>query len=195
MKCQTVTSDSTSVLKEESLLCRICLEVFSDPVTTSCGHNFCKSCLTQYWNTSQLCCCPLCKENFTIRPEVKTNISLKEIVEHFKKKCTFDEPNVLCDFCTGTKLKALKSCLDCGMAFCMSHLEPHSHVVKLQKHKLINPVKNLADYICQKHQRPLEMFCSDDQMCVCEFCIEGDHRSHTMIHIMDETGKKKVRNT
>lgn len=168
--------------------------MFKDPVTSPCGHNFCKSCLEQCWDRSQLSCCPLCKEKFTKRPEVKINTALREIVEHFRKKCTFDNPEVLCDFCTGTKLKALKSCLDCGMTLCKSHLEPHSHASKLQKHKLINAVKNLEDYICRKHKRPLEMFCSDDQTSVCEFCIEGDHRNHTIIHIEDETKKRKVRN-
>lgn len=79
------------------------------------------------------------------------------------------------------------------MTFCTSHLEPHRHVTKLQNHKLINPLKNLEDYICQKHQRPLEMFCRDDQTFVCKFCIEGNHRNHKISHIEEETGQRKVR--
>lgn len=191
----TVTHDSSSHLREESLLCCICLEVFNDPVTTPCGHNFCKNCLIKCWDSSQLCCCPLCKEKFTNRPAVKINTALRGIVEHFKETCTLDEAEILCDFCTGTTQKALKSCLDCGMTFCKSHLEPHGHITELQKHKLINPLKNLAEYICQKHQKPLKMFCTDDQICVCEFCVEGDHRNHTIIHTEDEVQKRKVRET
>ncbi|XP_060736441.1 zinc-binding protein A33-like [Tachysurus vachellii] len=186
------THDSKKLLYQASLLCSTCLEVFTDPVTTPCGHNFCKSCLTQFWNKCQVCCCPSCKEEFTKRPEVKINTSLSEIIEHFKKKNTLSETDVLCDICNVNKQKALKSCLDCGMTFCTSHLEPHSHVGKLLKHKLINPLKNLADYICQKHQRPLEMFCKDDQMFLCEFCVEVDHRNHTVSNIEDETGQRKT---
>ncbi|KAF4089028.1 hypothetical protein AMELA_G00061960 [Ameiurus melas] len=45
--------DSNSLLSEEQLQCSICLDVFTDPVTTPCGHNFCKSCLTQCCEKSQ----------------------------------------------------------------------------------------------------------------------------------------------
>ncbi|TEA30782.1 hypothetical protein DBR06_SOUSAS4110250, partial [Sousa chinensis] len=29
---------------EDQVLCPICLEVFHNPVTTACGHNFCRTC-------------------------------------------------------------------------------------------------------------------------------------------------------
>lgn len=32
-------------LSEESFQCSICLEVFVEPVSTPCGHSFCKACL------------------------------------------------------------------------------------------------------------------------------------------------------
>ncbi|KAK2859935.1 hypothetical protein Q7C36_004101 [Tachysurus vachellii] len=145
--------DSSSLLSKDLLLCSICVDVFTDPVTTPCGHNFCKSCLTQCWDKNQHCRCPLCNQKFTKRPELKINTTLREIADHFKKKSGSDKPEVLCDACSGEKLKALKSCMDCGLSFCKIHLEPHYHVPKLKKHKLINPVENLKDYICQKHER------------------------------------------
>ncbi|XP_060746175.1 E3 ubiquitin-protein ligase TRIM39-like [Tachysurus vachellii] len=137
-----------SLLSKDLLLCPICVDVFTDPVTTPCGHNLCKSCLTQCWDKSQHCHCPLCNKNFTKRPKLKINTTLREVADHFKKA-----PEVLCDACSGEKLKALKSCLDCGLSFCKIHLEPHYHVPKLKKHKLINPVENLEANICQKHER------------------------------------------
>ncbi|TNV84992.1 hypothetical protein FGO68_gene7202 [Halteria grandinella] len=30
---------------EDQLLCSVCLELFYQPVTTNCGHTFCKQCL------------------------------------------------------------------------------------------------------------------------------------------------------
>ncbi|KAK2860277.1 hypothetical protein Q7C36_004443 [Tachysurus vachellii] len=186
--------DSSSLLSEDQLLCSICLDVFTDPVTTPCGHNFCKSCLTQYWDKSQHqhCQCPVCKEKFTKRPKLKINTTLREVADHFKKKRGSDKSEVLCDACSGEKLKALKSCLDCGLSFCKTHLEPHKHVPKLKKHKLINPVENLEDYICQKHERALELFCRDDQTYVCQFCTEGDHKNHNTVPIEEESRERKT---
>ncbi|XP_046707464.1 E3 ubiquitin-protein ligase TRIM39-like [Silurus meridionalis] len=186
------SGDSSSLLSEEQLLCSICLDVFTDPVTTPCGHNFCKSCLTRCWEKSQHCYCPLCKEKFTKKPELKINTTLREVADHFKKKSVPDKPEVLCDVCTGEKVKAVKSCLDCGLTFCKSHLEPHNHVPRLKKHKLINPVVNLEDYICQKHEKPLELFCRDDQTCVCQFCTEGDHKNHNTVPIEEESRERKT---
>ncbi|XP_017328014.1 E3 ubiquitin-protein ligase TRIM39 [Ictalurus punctatus] len=184
--------DSSSLLSEDQLQCSICLDVFTDPVTTPCGHNFCKSCLTQCWEKSQHCNCPLCKEKFTKRPELKINTTLREVADHFKKKRGQDKPELLCDACTGEKLKALKSCLDCCASLCKTHLELHNHVPKLKTHKLINPVENLEDYICQKHERALELFCRDDQTCVCKFCTEGDHKNHNTVPIEEESRERKT---
>ncbi|XP_060736947.1 tripartite motif-containing protein 29-like [Tachysurus vachellii] len=63
---------------------------------------------------------------------------------------------------------------------------------KLKKHKLINPVENLEDYICQKHERALELFCRDDQTCVCQFCTETDHKNHNTVPIEEESRKRKT---
>ncbi|KAK3563377.1 hypothetical protein QTP86_023329, partial [Hemibagrus guttatus] len=193
----TVTGESSSLLTEEQLRCPVCLEVFTDPITTPCGHNFCKSCITQSWDTSPQCNCPYCKEKFTMRPELKINITLREVADHFKNRSkeTPESLEVLCDVCTGVKQNAIKSCLDCGVTFCTSHLEPHINVPKYKKHKLIKAVKNLEKYTCQKHERPLELFCRDDQMYLCQFCTEGDHKDHKVIPLEEESGQRKVRDT
>ncbi|XP_060788939.1 zinc-binding protein A33-like [Neoarius graeffei] len=190
-KSHELGHESSSLLTEEQLQCSICLEVLTDPVTTPCGHSFCNNCITQSWNKSQHYCCPLCKEKCTKRPELKINITLREVADHFKKKHALDQSEVLCDICTGVKQKAIKSCLDCGVNFCSSHLEPHNYVPKYKKHKLIKAVKNLEKYICEKHEKPLELFCRDDQKCVCQFCTETDHKNHNVIPLEEESGERK----
>uniref|UniRef100_A0A671LAS4 Uncharacterized protein n=1 Tax=Sinocyclocheilus anshuiensis TaxID=1608454 RepID=A0A671LAS4_9TELE len=156
---------STGPLAEE-LQCSVCLEVFTDPVSTPCGHNFCKSCLNQCWSNSQECKCPICNETFSKRPDLKINTALRQV------------------------LKALKSCLVCQTSYCETHLEPHLRVLNLKKHKLMDPVENIKDYICQKHGRPLELFCRDDQMYVCVFCTDGDHKTHNTVHLKEESKDK-----
>ncbi|KAK7132829.1 hypothetical protein R3I93_019159 [Phoxinus phoxinus] len=175
----------------EELQCSICLEEFTDPVTTPCGHNFCRTCLSKCWTNTQTCFCPLCKDTFSKRPDLKINTTLREVVQHFKEKLNLGESEVFCDICDGRKQKAVKTCLTCPSSYCESHLEPHLRVPRLKKHKLINPVENLEDYICQKHERPLELFCRDDQTCVCLSCTEGEHRTHNTVPIEEESREKK----
>ncbi|XP_050959529.1 E3 ubiquitin-protein ligase TRIM39-like [Labeo rohita] len=186
-----VMSSSSGPLTEE-LQCSICLDVFTDPVTTPCGHNFCKTCLNKCWDNSQTCSCPYCKETFNQRPDLKINTTLRELVDHYKKKSPEKTTEVLCDICEERKLKALKSCLVCQSSYCETHLEPHLRVAGLKKHKLMDPVSNLEDYICQKHERPLDLFCRDDQTCVCLICSVKDHKNHNTVPIEEESEKKKT---
>uniref|UniRef100_A0A8B9HCN6 B30.2/SPRY domain-containing protein n=1 Tax=Astyanax mexicanus TaxID=7994 RepID=A0A8B9HCN6_ASTMX len=86
-----------SCIYRQQFLCSICLDVFTDPVSTPCGHNFCMICIKTCWDDCQQSYCPLCKEKFTKRPELKVNTTLREVVEHFKKKHVLDKPEVLCD--------------------------------------------------------------------------------------------------
>ncbi|KAI5104588.1 bloodthirsty-relatedprotein family, member 6 [Silurus meridionalis] len=195
-------ASSSSALCEDQLLCCICLDVFTDPVSTPCGHNFCMICLKEYWDSSSHCQCPVCKEEFSNRPDLRVNTFISALAASFKKpvhvkssraadQLPFKSKKVLCDSCTEDKLKALKSCLHCGVSLCNTHLIPHKTTPKLMKHKLMEPVENLEDYICQKHERPLELFCRDDQTCVCQFCTEADHKTHNTVPIEEESAEKK----
>uniref|UniRef100_A0A8C7HLL2 RING-type domain-containing protein n=1 Tax=Oncorhynchus kisutch TaxID=8019 RepID=A0A8C7HLL2_ONCKI len=78
-------SGTANVLSEEQFLCSVCLDVFTEPVSIPCGHNFCKACISEYWNTTALCQCPLCKDTFNRRPDLKTNTTLREVADHFKR--------------------------------------------------------------------------------------------------------------
>ncbi|XP_036452829.1 E3 ubiquitin-protein ligase TRIM39-like [Colossoma macropomum] len=183
---------SMSVPWEEEFKCCICLDVLTDPVSTPCGHNFCMACIEQCWTSAEVHHCPLCKEKFSTKPELKVNTTFKAVVHHFQMKMGGSKPTVPCDVCSGQKMKAVKSCLDCGTTFCETHLENHKTAPRLIKHKLMDPVENLEDYICQKHERPLELFCRDDQTSVCRFCTEGDHKTHSTVPIEEESGERKM---
>ncbi|XP_016328535.1 E3 ubiquitin-protein ligase TRIM39-like [Sinocyclocheilus anshuiensis] len=194
-----MTSFSSS-LSGELLQCHICLEVLTDPVTTSCGHNFCNVCIEACWETGQLYRCPLCKEGFDSKPELKINVAFQKVVDRYKvhqqpKKLqhqTKTFPQILCDVCSENKLRAVKSCLQCVTSFCETHLTNHKTAPRLVRHKLIDPVDNLGDYICEKHDKPLEMFCRDDQTCLCLFCTETEHKTHNAVPIEEESGHKRI---
>uniref|UniRef100_A0A3B5KXL5 RING-type domain-containing protein n=1 Tax=Xiphophorus couchianus TaxID=32473 RepID=A0A3B5KXL5_9TELE len=42
--------------------CALCQKVLMDPVSTSCGHWFCRQCIRFYWDQSGPSSCPQCGE-------------------------------------------------------------------------------------------------------------------------------------
>ncbi|XP_035856020.1 E3 ubiquitin-protein ligase TRIM39-like [Sander lucioperca] len=189
---------------EDQFLCSICLDVFTDPVTTSCGHNFCKNCINEHWNTNDQYLCPMCKRVFNTKPELLINTFISEMVAQFRQSAQqkassssseqqVSKPGeVPCDVCTGTKLKALKSCLVCLASYCETHLEPHLTMSGLKRHQLIDPVENLEGRMCTKHDKPLELFCKTDQTCVCMLCTVLDHKTHDVVPLKEEYEEKKA---
>ncbi|XP_031157023.1 E3 ubiquitin-protein ligase TRIM39-like [Sander lucioperca] len=189
---------------EDQFLCSICLDVFTDPVAIPCGHNFCKNCITEHWNTNDQHLCLMCKEGFTTRPDLRVNTFISEMVAQFRQSAQqkassssseqqVSKPGeVPCDVCTGTKLKALKSCLVCLVSYCETHLEPHLTASRLKRHQLIDPVENLEDRMCTEHDKPLELFCKTDQTCVCMLCSVLDHKMHDVVPLKEGYEGKKV---
>ncbi|KAK7896110.1 hypothetical protein WMY93_021435 [Mugilogobius chulae] len=187
----TATDMLTTILRssEETVLCSICLEVFSEPVTTPCGHNFCKLCICEAWNTDGPCTCPLCNRSYDTKPELSVNTLLRELVSERKleKNKSRSIENMItavqCDVCSEPKLKALKSCLVCLCSFCETHLQPHLTVSRLKRHQLMEPVENLEDRMCPTHQRLLELFCATDEKMVCTVCVPLEHKNHELLSL------------
>ncbi|XP_067441757.1 E3 ubiquitin-protein ligase TRIM39-like [Thunnus thynnus] len=197
-------SAGSCLRSEDQFLCCICLDVFTDPVTTSCGHNFCKNCITEHWNSNDQYLCPMCNKVFYTKPELHINTLLTEMVSQFREEAQQKASSssseqqaakpgeVPCDVCTGTKLKALKSCLVCLTSYCETHLEPHLTASRLKRHQLMDPVENLEDRMCMKHDKPLELFCKTDQECVCMLCSVLDHKTHEFVPLKEEYEGKKA---
>uniref|UniRef100_A0A3B4B8B8 E3 ubiquitin-protein ligase TRIM39-like n=1 Tax=Periophthalmus magnuspinnatus TaxID=409849 RepID=A0A3B4B8B8_9GOBI len=170
---------------EDHLLCSICLDLFTDPVSTPCEHIFCRVCITKHWESSSERRCPLCKTSFSVRPDLRVNPETRSM-----KNMSSSE--VQCDVCSEPKLKALKSCLVCLSSFCESHLQPHLTVSGLKRHQLMEPVENLEDRMCPTHQRPLELFCATDEKCVCMMCSVLEHKNHEFLPLKDAFEEQKA---
>ncbi|CAL8262694.1 unnamed protein product [Boreogadus saida] len=177
---------------EENFSCPICLDVFSSPVSTPCGHNFCGTCINKFWDEQVQCKCPICNKIFDTRPDPQVNIFVSEMADLFrttvrvKEQPCVEPGEVPCDVCTGTQLKAVKSCLVCFTSYCQTHMEPHQRVAGLKKHRLVEPMDRLEDRMCKKHDRLLELFCQTEQECVCRYCTETDHKSHPVVPLKEE---------
>ncbi|KAK7930442.1 hypothetical protein WMY93_006837 [Mugilogobius chulae] len=163
-------------------------------------------CISQAWENTVSYKCPLCNEVFQSRPQLKVNTLLCELLsemkqEKDKKNSVDDKPTsaetqddrsignmpefaeVPCDMCSEPKLKALKSCLVCLSSFCETHLQPHLTVSGLKRHQLMEPVENLEDRMCPKHQSPLQLFCETDEKTVCMICSVLEHKNHELLSL------------
>uniref|UniRef100_A0A3P9J9X0 Bloodthirsty-related gene family, member 2 n=1 Tax=Oryzias latipes TaxID=8090 RepID=A0A3P9J9X0_ORYLA len=76
---------STVNLHEKHFLCSLCRNIFTNPVTTPCGHSFCLSCLSQFWSRHQSRYCPECRRLFPERPNLSVNHILANVAENYKK--------------------------------------------------------------------------------------------------------------
>ncbi|KAM4530715.1 bloodthirsty-related gene family, member 2 [Odontesthes bonariensis] len=78
-------ASTISILPEKHLLCSLCRDIFTNPVTTPCGHSFCLSCLCQYWSRHLSRYCPDCRRVFTDRPDLSVNRVLADVSDNYKK--------------------------------------------------------------------------------------------------------------
>uniref|UniRef100_A0A669CDE2 NACHT domain-containing protein n=1 Tax=Oreochromis niloticus TaxID=8128 RepID=A0A669CDE2_ORENI len=86
----------SGVCEEEQLsCCALCQDVLKDPVSTSCGHWFCRQCISSYWDQSASSgdsSCPQCGERSRSRAGLQTasqsscvqNVGLQEVLDEHK---------------------------------------------------------------------------------------------------------------
>ena len=70
-------------MEQLSIQCSICLELPVSPVTTSCGHNFCMPCLTE-WKKRKMTC-PECNTALSSEP-LRVNIVLRDMIQLLSNK-------------------------------------------------------------------------------------------------------------
>ncbi|XP_007257165.3 tripartite motif-containing protein 65 [Astyanax mexicanus] len=67
-------------LVANNLKCSICFELFTDPVTLSCGHNYCLNCIQRYLSRGTRTC-PQCRSKLPHTPNLKKNVALSNILD------------------------------------------------------------------------------------------------------------------
>ncbi|XP_017346794.1 E3 ubiquitin/ISG15 ligase TRIM25 [Ictalurus punctatus] len=196
-------SEASISVAQDQFSCPVCLDLLKDPVTTPCGHSYCKVCINGCWDQEDLkgvYSCPQCRETFNSRPVLRRNNMLAEVVEKLKKTklhtaspahCYAGPGDVECDFCIGRKHKAVKSCLVCQASYCEDHLKPHYQAPAFKKHKLVEACAELQEKICSQHDKPIEIYCRTDQSFICYLCTMDEHKGHDTVAAKAERTEKQ----
>ncbi|XP_016420690.1 tripartite motif-containing protein 16-like [Sinocyclocheilus rhinocerous] len=193
-------AEASILVAQDEFMCSVCLDLLKDPVAIPCGHSYCKSCITDCWDQEdqkRVYSCPQCRQTFGPRPALARNTMLAEVVEKLKKTrlqaadCVSGSGDVECDVCTGSKHKAVKSCLLCLNSYCQNHLQQHESFFRGKKHKLTDATGRLGEMICTRHEEPLKLYCRTDQRCICYPCLMDEHKNHETVTADAERTEKQ----
>ncbi|XP_069048098.1 tripartite motif-containing protein 16-like protein isoform X2 [Lepisosteus oculatus] len=202
-------ADAGMAVVQEQFGCSVCLEILKDPVTIPCGHSYCAECIENCWDRG-VYSCPQCRETFSPRPALRTNVVLAEVVKKLGKTglgaaspptpppppppacCPAGPGDVPCDACPAVKMRAVKSCLVCLVSYCEAHLRLHQEVIPGNRHRLVRAdVGRLQEIVCGAHGMPRNVYCRRDRECVCYLCILDGHRGHDTVSTAAERKEKQ----
>uniref|UniRef100_A0A8C5M6J8 Uncharacterized protein n=1 Tax=Leptobrachium leishanense TaxID=445787 RepID=A0A8C5M6J8_9ANUR len=165
----------------DELTCSICLNIYTDPVTLTCGHSFCRTCIEEALGPNErpgAYRCPECRAEYKGRPALEKNRKLSNIAETYRSSHPEQEDmGIPCTYCD-SPVPADKTCLLCETSLCEKHVKKHS---KSAEHVLMEPTASLENRKCPIHKKVLEYYCLKDSTCVCvSCCLIGEHRGHQM---------------
>ncbi|XP_040185857.1 E3 ubiquitin/ISG15 ligase TRIM25-like [Rana temporaria] len=151
--------------------CSSCLEVFSDLIKLRCGHNFYRECFVNVLGSQERTgggspgrgdICPGCtvlSSNSDNQPEPPEDRAAE----------------IFCTYCIHSQVPAIQSCLHCEASLCAGHLKVHT---KSQEHILTKPTESFKDSKCSIHNKILDFYCCQDNLCICISCHLEEHRGH-----------------
>ncbi|XP_030593897.1 nuclear factor 7, brain-like [Archocentrus centrarchus] len=146
-------------LLEGFLSCHVCTETFRDPVSLSCSHSFCSSCLQKFWEQAKNKNCPICKRRSS-KDNPLVNFALKELADSFagRQKAGSSETEkgekTLMSLCSKHQEEPKLFCVDEDRAVCpvcefsLHHghkVVPVEEAVSDLKEQLKSALKSLQD--------------------------------------------------
>lgn len=195
---------------EESLECPVCQDVFTDPVTLPCGHNFCLSCIRTVWETDDSnkvpLFCPECQVLLASDLTLEINASLQAKVKDIapdktapaemqtaspSRESKFSTIN--CDHCIETPSVAVRTCLTCDASLCQAHALLHQQRSALREHTVVEVTKDPLSLKCREHREELKLFCMEEKTPVCCLCVlVGTHKNHKAARLHEACANFKV---
>ena len=192
-----------SLLKNltKQVTCSICWNIYTKPKTIVCLHTFCCACLEKHALLSQRqgkFRCPECQTEVVIPEEnrfdnLPTSFLHNSLLSLLAVRQSGDGSQISCGICK-KKSAEISYCFDCEKLMCPDCVNAHEvfQAVAFEGHK-VTPVKQfqVQDYeallrrrsFCsqQYHEREVtRFFCLECQTCVCQICINTNHKNHSV---------------
>ncbi|XP_032084444.1 zinc finger protein RFP-like [Thamnophis elegans] len=112
----------------DAVTCTLCMKVLHDPVTLSCGHNFCHACIQRHWGGALSgVLCPQCQQRFD-DVTLTANRQLGNVawlIRKLQDKGVLERPNR--GFCEAHKQPLVIFCQDDQAALCTECQESQDH--------------------------------------------------------------------
>ena len=198
---------------KEHVTCSICLDTYTDPKTIDCLHTFCFECLKKHALTSQrqgVYRCPQCQAHvgvpegnrFDLLPSSFLHNSLLSLLA---VRQSGDGSELSCSLCQ-KKSAEVDYCFDCGKFMCPNCVKAHDlfRAAAFEGHR-VTPVKQFQpedyeallkrqSFCSQKYhkQEATKFFCLQCQICVCQVCINTDHKSHDVVPVEKAADDEKA---
>ena len=192
-----------SLLKnlEKHVTCSICLDTYTKPKTIACLHTFCLKCLEEHALRSQRqgrFRCPDCQAEVNILEgncfgNLPTGFLQNSLLSLLAVRQSSDGSQISCGICK-KKSAEISYCFACEKLLCRDCVNAHElfRESAFQGHK-VTAVKQFqaVDYeallkrqsFCPQpyHEREVtRFFCLECQICVCQVCINTDHKNHNV---------------
>ncbi|XP_043942279.1 zinc-binding protein A33-like [Protopterus annectens] len=118
----------------EDLTCPVCLDMFHEPVTLECGHNFCNSCVSTFWDSQLFPSCPECRQEFQTRKCI-INRALANVAEKTQRLKWGCESQQLLHLCTKHEERLQLFCTEDESLVCVMCVpkHPRHNLISLQE--------------------------------------------------------------
>lgn len=140
-------------------------------------------CIQDFWDNEEkgdsFCSCPQCKDSFQPRPILIKNIVLAEMVEGMKKSECGNNVGA------GSKCRPVEDGQEAGPS--TSHALGWARPTKIPRTTRVSEA--LKSRECPIHDRLLEIYCCDDDQCICPLCALVEHKAHK--NLLAKEGRKR----
>ncbi|XP_067424270.1 uncharacterized protein, partial [Emydura macquarii macquarii] len=139
----------------EEAICPICTDYFSDPVSTDCGHNFCRVCITEHYEKWERelegVCCPQCTKKLK-KEKFQANRQLASMVENIQQLGIKPENRKEQLVCREHEDKVKLFCEDDGEVICLVCDKTQEH----RSHAQV-PIEEAAQEYKMKLHKDIEL--------------------------------------